>query len=362
MNYAWANPNNGLREQTPVLPDLSKMLAEAKRRVWIELQKELAPEGEFEDELGPIEANCSIWRQEPVGTVTVNGPHLDPARVVELESSAPGSSFAWCQPETGIRMVSEMFPGAELVDILKRLQSQNDPTSEVIVYATWLECVVNRSDPEPEAPPIPVFAPMSPSPFSSDGNEGPGRAGDSPDIQAQRAELDSVTAIDDGTKVGKVTAWALLDIASVLRESALEQRYPKSAPPANPAPRLGLWQRFWRFILGDPREGIAFTLPVRQCENCFAVLADPDGAICPKCAQMILDRMMAPAGFMSQQQADQWDAETAAKKQAERRAEAVASRGPAPVSPASPHVFLWGSTDKCDLCGRVEGDLIHGKH
>ena len=159
MNYAWANPSTGLREQTDEAEtpkQMSSRLAEAKRYVWTELQA-----------LMPTDDQCKIYVQHPIGIVTVDGFQIDPdqAKITHAYSETHGDSlFAWCDPETGEREIAANMltcpgslkwsdPTIFLVSALKRLQEARQPTDSVIVYATWEECEVKRSDPEPELPP-----------------------------------------------------------------------------------------------------------------------------------------------------------------------------------------------------------------
>lgn len=205
MNYAWSNPSTGIREQTEhSTPE--RMLAEAKLRVWQELQ-EL-----FEKERCTT-MNYPIYRQEPIGQVTVDGfTFKDGAEIA-------GGDFAWTNPDTGQRRVSESLDETSLVEQLKRLQQNRDSPSSVIIYATRPECTVNSTDPEP--PPVPAFGPEDENPPRTD------HAGDSPDIDAMKQELAEVAVMDDGTRLAKITAWALLDIAMTIRETAGDIRYPE---------------------------------------------------------------------------------------------------------------------------------------
>jgi hypothetical protein len=314
MNYAWANPQSGIREQTNQgTPE--RMLAEAKRRVWLELQEArpvhqgLTPTGnEFtftrEDD-GPQE--CQIWRQEPIGTVTVNGPHIDLEKALTFPPDNPWE-FAWCDPVSGIRIVAENFPGAELVEQMKHLQNvMNDSKTDVIVYATWPECIVKRSDPEPPAPQDEAFRRFD------EEREHLRRASDSPDIDAQYTELESVIVLDDATKLAKVTAWAMLDIASVLRESSFELRAvfdslhdrPKAAarPEVDSVAfrRRGLWERFKLWVWGDPIED-PVTPPSAgagqngTCQRCGGPVEDPGDVLCAECAEDAVRRCREKKG------------------------------------------------------------------
>ena len=219
MNYAWANPSTGLREQTDEAEtpkQMSSRLAEAKRYVWTELQA-----------LMPTDDQCKIYVQHPIGIVTVDGFQIDPdqAKITHAYSETHGDSlFAWCDPETGEREIAANMltcpgslkwsdPTIFLVSALKRLQEARQPTDSVIIYATWEECEVKRSDPEPELPPELSL----PQPEEA-------RTSCAADIERRRWELSEFTILDDQTKIALHSAWALLDIAKSLRVLASEVR------------------------------------------------------------------------------------------------------------------------------------------
>ena len=234
MNYAWANPSTGLREQTDEAEtpkQMSSRLAEAKRYVWTELQG-LMSTGECDGYRlvlcpQPVTASVSIYVQHPIGIVTVDGFQIDPdqAKITHAYSETHGDSlFAWCDPETGEREIAANMltcpgslkwsdPTIFLVSALKRLQEARQPTDSVIVYATWEECEVKRSDPEPELPPELSL----PQPEEA-------RTSCAADIERRKWELSEVTVLDDQTKIALHSAWALLDIAESLRDLASEVR------------------------------------------------------------------------------------------------------------------------------------------
>jgi len=219
MNYAWTNPLTGLREQTDEAEtpkQMSSRLAEAKRYVWTELQA-----------LMPTDDQCKIYVQHPIGIVTVDGFQIDPdqAKITHAYSETHGDSlFAWCDPETGEREIAANMltcpgslkwsdPTIFLVSALKRLQEARQPTDSVIIYATWEECEVKRSDPEPELPPELSL----PQPEEA-------RTSCAADIERRKWELSEFTILDDQTKIALHSAWALLDIAESLRDLASEVR------------------------------------------------------------------------------------------------------------------------------------------
>jgi len=199
---------------------MSSRLAEAKRYVWTELQA-----------LMPTDDQCKIYVQHPIGIVTVDGFQIDPdqAKITHAYSETHGDSlFAWCDPETGEREIAANMtknsatnydtawlsdPTIFLVSALKRLQEARQPTDSVIIYATWEECEVKRSDPEPELPPELSL----PQPEEA-------RTSCAADIERRKWELSEVTVLDDQTKIALHSAWALLDIAESLRDLASEVR------------------------------------------------------------------------------------------------------------------------------------------
>lgn len=204
MNYAWANPLTGLREQTsPGTPE--RMLAEAKWRAWTEL------EGIWTDDLTP---SVQIYGQEPIGSVTVDGLSISAPRAHLAEKEHPEHMFAWSNPETGKRQVVDLLAtwSGQLAEQLKRLQSERDPINEVVIYATWPECTVSQSDPMPEKP---EDQPLLFAAAESDDSD----PTDS-EIRQRKNALGELTIMDDATAIAMQTAWALLDIAEQLHRIA----------------------------------------------------------------------------------------------------------------------------------------------
>jgi hypothetical protein len=229
MNYAWANPTTGIREQTTrcfAAHDRAEggawALAEAKLRVWEELH---VPEVPGMPVL-PGDA-CTIYWQEAIGNVSVNGPYVDHARAKEVEELAGIGEyllFAWADPIDGTRKVYHQFPNETLVSLLRGLQANRDSKESVIVYATWPECTVKVSDPRPEGPPEdPEFDTAAAEPEI--GSAG----GDDSDVDWRRRDLEGITYLDDAGRVALHSAWALLDIASTLRKLFQEAPLPPSA-------------------------------------------------------------------------------------------------------------------------------------
>jgi len=238
MNYAWANPLTGLREQTEQ-STTERMLAEAKWRVWNELQELNCPwceagnprvESSINPGLGIYvhtdtsigrvvcragssadgQDECRIYAQDPIGSVSLNGPAIDFDRANAVPKD---SQFAWTDPESGKRMVAPLFSkeSAGIVDQLKAMQSKGEHTPDVIVYATWVEYLVKRSDP---MPPMPAEEFGNPVDSMPDNTQRSNRDA----ISEGRAKLEQIAELDDQTTIAKITAWALLDIAEGLRK------------------------------------------------------------------------------------------------------------------------------------------------
>lgn len=166
----------------------------------------------------------------------------------------------------------------------------------------------------------------------------------------------------------KMAQWVTNDLASVvafLRHEDMHQitrRRRRSRTRRNPSysRRLGLWERFKLWVMGDPmtpienaaKEAAQRYTPDQQrrifetamstmarimegaCQICGREQPKGSPAICPKCAQDALDKFGV-----------------------------VASRGPAPVDFNLPHVFTFtgdpGVPHTCQ-CGKPENAAIHG--
>ena len=215
MNYAWANPQTGLREQTGVAKDpkdqteLARLRAEAKARVWEELQSDSVP----------TPYDWYVWEQVPMGTVTASGDEIDSSKIDNSYNM-----FAWCDPLNGKRALSEQWP-SHLKEILKA--DKSGFASEVVVYATREAFTVSRDEPKPEMPaPPPTVNRTSPHPLPAE----------FADLEALAEEVSRFIDLDSGHPGPKVTALALLDIAASLREIV-----------ARPTPRTGR-RTFWDWL------------------------------------------------------------------------------------------------------------------
>lgn len=231
-----------------------------------------------------------------------------------------GNGYAWTDPVHGKRcQISEW---GIAVAIIQSGWPEHAPVDQVMIYRQRLAFVVKWDDPRPE-PPAPVaIEPDTPSSLIQQVMEG--TCGD-----LQRASL-----------------LASLWIAASLQEVAGALHYMSPGPPSLP-----------------------------KCRLCQEELADPDGTICPKCAQAILD---ADAVFETPETAEQAD---------ERRARLVRERSMPPQVPDSlitqfrgsqawqstPHLYTLpepglaredrgrrSGPDVCWNCGLPEKHAIHG--
>ena len=187
MNFAWANPLTGAREQTLKAKnendpeELKALESQARHAVWTGLQKTNV-------------AFAFFWRQIEAGKISFDGSEI-------IISSIPGTIFAWCDPKTGSRERSKTWP-------------EFDPSifgrefSFIVIYAEVERFIVQRSDPEPEINLLPRTIP-----------ERVGSApGESP-IADWKARVEGYSALDSEL-LPQATAWALLDIAESLRRAA----------------------------------------------------------------------------------------------------------------------------------------------
>ena len=234
MNYAWANPQTGLREQTGVAKnpkdqtELARLRAEAKARVWEELQSDSVP----------TPYDWYVWEQVPMGTVTASGDEIDSSKIDNSYNM-----FAWCDPLNGKRALSEQWP-SHLKEILKA--DKSGFASEVVVYATREAFTVSRDEPKPEMPaPPPKVNRTSPHPLPAE----------FADLEALAEEVSRFIDLDSGHPGPKVTALALLDIAASLREIVMHQTRRR---------KQSRWTRFWTVVFAffSAPEGETIKVPV----------------------------------------------------------------------------------------------------
>ena len=206
MNYAWANPVTGLREQTRQSKstdpaELEALKAEARLRAWEELQSTSGIPTPGSPLTVPLPA-VVVCEQIHAGSVTQSGDQMDPEAIKALDAW-DDFQWAWAHPLTGLRQTQTKWP-SHLKDVLA-----SDPvgfTAEVLVYASRPAFTVMYGDSKPEAPPIWDW---NPPPISG---EIPGA-----DLQALRIEVQNFIDLEGGNPAPKVTALALLDIAQSLR-------------------------------------------------------------------------------------------------------------------------------------------------
>lgn len=126
-NYAWANPQTGIREQASSLED-------AVRRVWLELQTQV--------EICQSDAN--VYEQEPAGQVE--------KRTAVHNTMGPWEGgYAWASPAGALRLSAPNWENA-VQRIQSALDSMTDAPDAVIVYRQRVAITVYQDDPEPPAP------------------------------------------------------------------------------------------------------------------------------------------------------------------------------------------------------------------
>ena len=205
MNYAWANPTTGLREQTGIAhkpDDILRLQEEARRRAWEALQS--TPDGMQE---------VQICEQITCGSITQQSfANVDLSEVRKVQWDLERIEFAFCHPLTGARVITSEWP-SYLKDVLAE-----DPVgfiSEVVIYASRPAFTVHRSDPEPPPQPDPAAAREHP---------------ELDDLDALHQQVSSFIDIEQGNPAPKATALALIDIARSLRR-LLGEFTPPEPPP-----------------------------------------------------------------------------------------------------------------------------------
>jgi hypothetical protein len=208
MNFAWANPTTGLREQTPhayvpyFAAELGPLRQEARRRAWQSLQ---------DDPQTPSD-EVQIYEQIRAGSVTQESDsNIDLSEVMRAEWNQEDCQFAFSHPVNGLRIVAAEWPG-----YLKEVLAA-DPVgfiSEVAIYASRPAFTVKRTDPAPNAAePVP-------------GREHP----ELDDLEAIHQEVADFIDLDGGNPAPKATALALIDIARSLRRLLGEFTPPPPSP------------------------------------------------------------------------------------------------------------------------------------
>jgi hypothetical protein len=255
INYAWANPTTGIREQAGTQ-------AEARQRVWQELKS--AGAGSFTSNGAALIDPVKIYEQEAVGWAS--------NEKYEVTLSAVWDSYAFTDPSTGKRCIVGSFDMARLR--IAEAWPEHAPVDSVTIYRQRLAFEVRWDDPEPEAPAPPEAEEETPSSLIAQV-----LAGNCADFG--RAQL----------------------LASLWIADALQRRYgpgdvlrPRRTSRRNPGRRYHRYhpgvfrtiRKWWRMFWGTHWNR---TSAQPNCQQCGQMLADPDGTICPKCAAKILDRM-----------------------------------------------------------------------
>lgn len=361
MNYAWANPSTGIREQ-------SSTPEEARLRVWEELQI-------WEHSTEPEPPTVWVFEQESAGWCSSVASDC----ILTLDDE---HSYAWADPEDGMRYSAGTFAGA--VHGIQTSWPANAPVDQVTVYRQRHAFSVRFDDPKPELP-----APVEMPPDTPQSLIEQVLSGNCPDL-------------------GRAQLLAMLWIAEALQERRyvipmrLRKRRRKSIQR-----RMGLWERFKLWAFGDPMMPKSFVVPAAPgaplCEACGLPLDDPDGKICPNCAGYILKRMGADVPYAAPPPPRDWRVpifnvcpncgeriypgrETAhvchpsyrsgsAEKKEEGSpslsedaiARAIRERNRTP-DPNAPHAFQEPAWDdqktvkdpRCWFCRKPETDAIHG--
>jgi hypothetical protein len=238
----------------------------------------------------PIGAGV-VYEQEAVGWAS-DEKH-------EVILSVPWDSYAFTNPTSGHREIVGSFDMARLR--IAEAWPEHAPVDSVTIYRQRLAFEVRWDDPEPEAP--------EPAP--------------------PEAEEETPSSIIAQVLAGNCADFGRAQLlASLWTAEALQaiQHEGWTINFGNEKRQRGLWERFKRWVFGDPPE--ARGQP--NCQQCGQMLADPDGTICPRCAKAILQKC------------------------------AMESEGN-----VMPHVYRFPSggviTDApCAECGKLLDDAIHG--
>ena len=242
INYAWANPTTGIREQ-------AASAAEARFHAFEALER-------HKQTRGTLPFHLVVYEQEIAGRVTRSTDML-------FEPEAWQAGYAWANPNTGQRDTTETWKIA--VEDIQLVWPADAPIDFVTVYRQRFAFNVDLDDRRPEAPAPAEIPPDSPASL--------------------------IQAVMEGTcaDLGRAQLLAMLWIAEALR-----RRVPN--PPRYNRRRIhrarrrgrGMMAKLWRrvrhvFGFGTgPGTGQAF------CRECGEQLADPDGIVCAECARLLL--------------------------------------------------------------------------
>ncbi len=140
INYAWANPITGIREQTPSTSEWKrwqarKLLRGARFRAWSELQN------------SNVES-VAIHEQVKIGVVTSGNSEIDIAIAGQFAHAGIEPQFAWTDPATGARHVSDVWPS----HLEQMLSGPGAYVSEVWVYGVLASWMIRKDAPRPADP------------------------------------------------------------------------------------------------------------------------------------------------------------------------------------------------------------------
>lgn len=138
INYAWANPITGQREQTASchlwnIWKFRQLGREARFRAWFSLQ---ASNEEF----------TAIHVQTRIGEISPGHSEIDRAAVNAVERRGVDYEFAWTDPWSGARIVSQTWPH----HLAAAMNERHVYAAEVWVYATLATYPIRKDAPRPE--------------------------------------------------------------------------------------------------------------------------------------------------------------------------------------------------------------------
>jgi len=227
INYAWANPSTGVREQAGTKE-------EARSRAWESLHA------------GPFDTvPVLVFEQEPVGRAsnTSSGQEI-------IEQWEGG--YAFTHPANGERCIAFTFDEAR--KWIAAEWPEHAPIDSVVIYRQRLAFEVHWDDPKPETP-APVEIPD-----------------DTPQSLIQAVMQGSCADLQ------RASLLANLWIAASLQEIAGALHYMSSGPSRDQSGLFARIRAWWR------------KFRARKCKECNVPLFDPDGTLCPECARKILKR------------------------------------------------------------------------
>lgn len=316
MNYAWANPIDGTREQaaTP---------SEARARAWEELQRTDKPE------------YVLVYLQEPAGWASKNAAEL--ASGPDAEGM---TGYAWADPATGVRKTAELCDWNVVVLDIEMNWPADAPIDRVTIYRHQLAFEVWRIDQRPE--PGPLIEIPDDSPASLVEQVMSGTCAD-----MQRASM--LAAL--------WTAGSLQEIAGALhgppRFRTKRRLLDKSRMRRNPSRRrpVTLWSllremwRSWKFPIQVEWEGHAVfaQTPKDAAELVDAIIAMENPA---KEYHPDVPETSPPAGEQDSVTAEQYRARLVRERDSEN---------------VMPHGYVPGKfLDVCHACQFPEKHAIHG--